>query len=235
MRLLHRSPTPANQSRRGAKFIAPVIPRVHDGNLPIRTKTSGVVSAQATGTRQDVWDLWNIWKQRGIPSSVSRLNAHRLTAGCLASVRFSAATLGRAPMLSAYGLAVCPSLPHLLGAAVVHGHAVLSCQQHAVDPAGHCPNSGWSAYLSRTTAILLQELNWLRSGATITYFPVCFHPATGLLVGGREARFIFSAYLPRRCARANTRFPGSSHHHMGKVGFRVHAAARPCQGRTFEQ
>jgi hypothetical protein len=58
-------------------------------------ETGEVVLAEATGKRQHVWDLWDVWKQHRIPSSVSRLN--RQIGGWLRahSVLLPGATLGR--------------------------------------------------------------------------------------------------------------------------------------------
>jgi hypothetical protein len=64
-------------------------------------ETGEVVLAEATGKRQHVWDLWDVWKQHRIPSSVSRLN--REIGGWLRphSVLLPGATLSRISKSSA--------------------------------------------------------------------------------------------------------------------------------------
>ncbi len=65
-------------------------------------ETGEVVSTQATGTRQNVWDRWDVWKPHRIPSSVSRLKRQiggwRHALG--AASRCDAATLRRSVRLS---------------------------------------------------------------------------------------------------------------------------------------
>ena len=101
-------------------------------------ETGEVVSTQATGTRQNVWDRWDVWKPHRIPSSVSRLERqiggwrHALGAASrcdaaterptVSSARHEHAVCGRRQKVSVdiAGPPVLLARPHFLSPSVVH-------------------------------------------------------------------------------------------------------------------
>ncbi len=105
-------------------------------------ETGEVVSTQATGTRQNVWDRWDVWKPHRIPSSVSRLKRQiggwRHALG--AASRCDAATLRRSVRLSTvssarHEQAVCGMVCRRQKVSVdIAGPPVLLARPHFLSP-----------------------------------------------------------------------------------------------------
>ncbi|KAH6636599.1 hypothetical protein F5144DRAFT_186438 [Chaetomium tenue] len=119
-------------------------------------ETGEVVFAEATGTRQHVWDIWDVWKQHRIPSSVSRLNSHKLAASYF-------------PVRRCNGAQYPPRAVRCL----------LAGRQDEGAAGGYCLTSAGS-FEPDPDGIAAGII--LACGATIRYFPVRSYPGSSILL-----------------------------------------------------